>query len=228
MMEIEPGPQPDPQTARLIYEELTRRFGEENRWKDELESKAGTFLGFVGLFMSIFFVYGTSDPGSGPGALNLVLVPSALQACSALLLLNALYGHGQFTGPSPADVLGAQALEPTALTLELADAYAITITVNRLPHLKAVASFHLSLVFSAAGLVQVVAAILGAWVGNLSPAQGPLVAAISWLPAIVVFAILVHRIIAGYAKDRRAAEDLLHKVARAVGLQGGLAEGLAR
>lgn len=202
------------ETARLIYEEITRRFDEENRWRDELESKAGTFLGFVGVFLSILLLYGSSTQQAGAPFWPVLMLPTALQVGATLLLLAALYGHGQFAGPSVADVVTASAAEAPVLSLELADAYAFSIVSNRPSHAKAVAAYHLAVVLSAAGLVQLACAIAAWPIGSPPPVDLMASAWPFWIPGLGVVAVLSYSLYRGYAKDRRAAKELVYRLRR--------------
>ena len=214
-----------PETARLIYEEITRRFDEENRWRDELESKAGTFLGFVGVFLSILLLYGGSTQAPSFPLWNALALPAGLQVGATLFLLAALYGHGQFAGPSPADVTALTEPDPSLLALQLADAYAFSMASNRASHAKAVASYHFAVLLAAAGLVQLAVAVavpqsaFATTGGPRSPAW------LLWLPGIGAVVALSFPICRGYAKDRRAAKELVYRLGRIAEARGNGKEG---
>lgn len=155
-------------TLALIQEDLTHRFESELEWKNTLEGKALSFLGFVGVALTILFAVLTDNPETrGPNA-NLATAPALLLIVAVMLLTRAFFGYSIHAGPTPLQVFQDRKKAEEEVRTSLTRAYAQSLLTNRIRFSKARFFFQLSVLVSVAGIVQLGLSLAAI---NLDPAR---------------------------------------------------------
>ena len=173
------------EATEVVHEDLSKRFQTELEWKDTLESKALSYLGFVGISLTLLFAVLTDNPSDrGPNS-DLAIFPALLLVTSALVLMVSVFGTSIHAGPNPLQVFRARAEDEKAVRTGLARAYGYSLLANRLRFFRARFAYQLAILISAAAIVQLGfdLASVGLDPQRAAPYAWPQV---SWLPGILV------------------------------------------
>jgi len=212
---------PDP--MGMAYTELVRRFNRELEWKDALEGKAVTFLGFVGLYLA--FLVTLPAGGAGGGVLAL---PAALQIGSAFPLMRVIYGHSIAAGPAPIRLLDLGRRTGSQFLDTMGRCIVSSTLANRRTHSVALFSFQVAVVLAGVALAQLAISVAAR---SADPEQSGLAWAgqwIVWLPGCTLAALLTWLIHQSWKRyERHLRETIIEWEARMAQEEGGDPDGPA-
>ena len=163
-----------------------RKFDEEAKWKDTLDSKALSLLGFNGIFVSILATVSVTLPGTTE-ALSLYdnsFVPIALQIVSVLLLLWVIGVFGIETGPNVVDLFRCREQKASSIVEQTMIMYIWSLLENRVAYAARCIVFTLALLFTAASIVQLSVPYLVLSCVGINEAS--LLVLLKFVPALIV------------------------------------------
>ncbi len=137
-----------------VHQDFVRRFDLELNWKDVLESKASSLLGFLGVFLAVLVSILSLRPEERLEILPLLAHPLLLQITAALLLFIVIFGYTVSVGPALPEVFQRRegAVEP--IVAGIAAAYGTSILRNRLLLSKKVLWYQVAVLLMSASLLQ--------------------------------------------------------------------------
>ena len=159
-LDVPPSLADDRNGISIIHDEFVRRFDVELTWKDNLESKATSFLGFVGLFVAVLLAVSASPDSLESQRVAVLAAPLTMQVISALLLFFVVFGYSVKVGPALLEVVSTRTFPPDRIQLGLSFAYGEAILINRLALSRKVLWFQLGVLFAAGSLIQLSLGIL--------------------------------------------------------------------
>jgi len=206
-----------------VYQDFVRHYETELMWKDTLEAKAVSFLGFIGIFIAVLLSVSALDfsyaPDTDPAdtavqILRVLAVPLALQVSAALILFYVMFGYMVSIGPSIADVYADRMRGPQLVRDSFIVAYGTTILNNRSRLSQRVVWFQLAVLLVAASLVQLVVSVPSVYL-DVHINTWPILESLPlFLPAVLVFCIgawlLVHdyfKLASKISEDSRLWEE---------------------
>lgn len=139
----------------LVHDDFLRRFDLELAWKDTLESKAVTFLGFVGIFVAVLLSVATLGQVERMEVLGLLTTPLVVQTLAALLLFYVIFGYSVSVGPALTDMTHFVDRPVAWVQIGTVIAYGSSMLRNRAMLSVRVVLFQVSVLLVAASLVQI-------------------------------------------------------------------------
>jgi hypothetical protein len=199
----------------IVLDDFVRRFDNESRWKDDLESKAFSMLGFIGVFIAVLFSLSSFSSNEIQDALTLLAAPMLLMVVAAILLFIVVFGYSTAVGPAIEDVFKARENMPHWLKTGLLVGYGTSILTNRI-------LLSLRALFLQIAVLQVAASVLQLGLNLMTTAlkwpdalsrtgiAAPLWQfVLFWLPALTLVSILLAKLISDYISlVTRQKEDL--------------------
>ncbi len=141
-------------SIQAIHDMVVNHFRMELEWKDTLESKGVSLLGFVGVFLAVLISLASLAPPQNRETLKLLAAPVALQVVSAILLFAVVSGYATLVGPSLLAAFEARAKGARVFALSATTSYGTAVLANRILLTRSVVLFRLSVLFVAVSLVQ--------------------------------------------------------------------------
>ena len=137
-----------------VHQDFVRRFDLELGWKDVLESKASSLLGFLGVFLAVLVSILSLRPEERLEILPLLAHPLLLQVVAALLLFIVIFGYTVSVGPSIPEVFGERHEEEDRIIAGLAAAYGTSMLRNRSHLSKKVLWYQIAVLLVSTSLIQ--------------------------------------------------------------------------
>ena len=137
-----------------VHSDIVRRFEMERGWKDTLESKGLSFLGFVGITQVVLLSVTALGREGSFATLTLVAAPMFLQTLGTILLFRVVLGYTEEIGPSPVDMLAARGRGPDWVRRGAVVAYGTSVLSNRILLTRSAAFYRLAVLLASVALVQ--------------------------------------------------------------------------
>ena len=199
----------------IVHSDFVRRFDNESGWKGDLESKASTMLGIVGVLIALLFSTDLLWSDKIQDTLVLIGVPMSLQILAAFILFFIISGYATAIGPAFTEVFGDMKKKPEVLRRELLISYAACTLQNRILFSRRVLYFQTAVLLVAASYLLLalnLVAVAPGWsdrTGSISVADAfPLIAAFTVIVILLVIAFLVMLIQDYLLQAKRQEEDL--------------------
>jgi len=212
-------------STQLAHEDMVTRFEAEMKWKDDLENKSVSILGFVGIFIAVLVSIPTLGDDGELLSLKPIILSLGLQIAAACLLFAIAFGYAVSIGPKVDKVCGS-IRNPAEYTLpKLVGSYAISIAMNRILFSKRFSWYQVSIWLIVTSLIQLV---IGLIVNELYLAEKWLqdvAEACYWLPGILLAAAGIYRLDRDYRKMKDQHERTYLMVLKAMTRDGDEANG---
>jgi hypothetical protein len=199
----------------IVLDDFVRRFDNESRWKDDLESKASSMLGFIGVFIAVLFSLSSLSSSEIQDTLTILAAPMLLLVFAASLLFVVVFGYSTAVGPAIGDVFKARENMPHWLKTGLLVGYGTSILTNRILLSLRALFLQIAVLLVAASVLQLGLNLMTTalkWPDALSETSiaAPLWQfVLFWLPALTLVSILSTKLIRDYISlVTRQKEDL--------------------
>jgi len=185
-----------------VHEDFVRRFDLELGWKDALESKASSLLGFLSVFLAVLVSIVSIRPNERAEILPLLAHPLSLQIVAALLLFVVIFGYTLSVGPSLPEVFQKRSERSEPIVTGITAAYGTSILRNRLLLSKKVCWYQIAVSLMSISLVQLglnIALLAFSW------SEYPLLTFLAWprwIPGSVLGGLAVALLVRDYRRLR--------------------------
>lgn len=168
--------------------EAVRKFDDEAKWKDSLDSKSLNLLGFNAIFVALLATASTFAEDDTGDVASYLWLPVLFQVVSTLLLLRVVSVCKIELGPSIVDVFKERKNLGEKIVEEVTVHYIGSLLANRVIYSSRVVLFQFAVLLTAVSIVQLTIGLL-AFLGSSSIGGGTIADLFKWVPGVLLIAI---------------------------------------
>ena len=168
--------------------EACRKYDDEVKWKDSLDSKALSLLGFNAVFVALLATASSFSGIDAQDATSYLWLPVLIQVVSTLLLLRVISVGPLDLGPSIVDVFKERDNWGKDIVEEVTAHYVGSTLANRIVYSGRAFYFQLAVIMTATSVIQLTIGLL-AFLDSSSVGGGAMANLIKWVPGLVILAV---------------------------------------